>query len=160
MVGLWRNSNILNLFSYWHKNHIGKDPTIIMKHKIDFENEKNTILGLAEFQKFTWLYLTRMLKYSSEATIKNQQPKNLHLFKYQNCILNRVIQQKKISSQSPKIRLSFRYSFMEAEWFLPILQNRRAKGLRRCKKQVSANPSILTLKLKQGMFFHQKNKRN
>ena len=41
-----------------------------------------------------------------------------------------------------------------------ILQNRRARGLRRCKKQVSANPSILTQKLKQGMFFHQKNKWN
>ena len=38
--------------------------------------------------------------------------------------------------------------------------NRRAKGLRRCKKQVSANPSIITLKLKQGMFFHLKNKWN
>ena len=67
---------------------------------------------------------------------------------------------KKFSSQSPKIRMSFWYSFMEAEWFLPILQNHRAKGLRRCKKLVSANPSILTQKLKQGMFFHQKNKWN
>ena len=71
-----------------------------------------------------------------------------------------VIQPKKFSRESPKIRLSFRYLFMEAEWFLPILQNRRARGLRRCKKQVSANPSILTQKFKQGMFFHQKNKWN
>ena len=30
-------------------------------------------------------------------------------------IIGRVIQPKKIPSQSPKIRLSFRYSFMEAE---------------------------------------------
>ena len=42
---------------------------------------------------------------------------------------------------------SLKYSFMKAEWFLPILQNCRAKGLRRCKKQVSANPSILAQKL-------------
>ena len=67
-----------------------------------------------------------------------------------------VIQPKKISRESPKIRLSFRYSFMEAEWFLSILQNHRAKGLRRCKKQMSALPSILTPKLKQGMFFTRK----
>ena len=77
-----------------------------------------------------------------------------------NIINLRVIQPKKFSSQAPKIRLPFRYSFMEAKWFLPILQNHRATGLRRCKKQVSANPSIFTLKLKRGMFFYQKNKWN
>ena len=57
------------------------------------------------------------------------------------CPHSSVIQQKKISRESPKIRLSFRYSFMEAEWFLPILQNHRAKGLRRLKNWVSPNYS-------------------
>ena len=54
-------------------------------------------------------------------------------------LLSRVIEPKIISSQSLKIRLSFRYSFMKTECFLPILQNRRAKGLTRLKNWVSLN---------------------
>ena len=50
-----------------------------------------------------------------------------------------VIQPKQFSRESPKIRLSSGYLFMEAEWFLPILQNCRAKGLRRLKNWVSLN---------------------
>ena len=37
---------------------------------------------------------------------------------------------------------------MEAEWFLPILQNRRAKGLRRLKNWVSRNYSTKSFGLK------------
>ena len=54
-------------------------------------------------------------------------------------LISSVIQHKKISRESPKFRLSFRYSFIEAKWLLPILQNRRAKGLTRLKNLVCLN---------------------
>ena len=50
---------------------------------------------------------------------------------------SRVVQPKKFSDQSPKIRLSFRYWIWETVWFCPILGNRREWGLRRLKHKVS-----------------------
>ena len=52
-------------------------------------------------------------------------------------LLIRVIQPKRFSDQSTKIRLSFKYWIWETEWFCPILENWIERGLRRLKNKVA-----------------------